>query len=267
MKRLFSMLAALWVLAIPAMADVIWTPDDDFFNTHYEECEYLGRSYYANGQAGFVMVFETPEAGKYVEPHLENGTELYVSFTMEHGGTSWGVVELEDGRTGWVAMEALALIYDNQSFMEEHEAEFRPYDGSFEALCTSEDQPVVIWSYPQSGKINCEFEQLNQNYSPLQPEVLWTDSEGRVWGRIGYYMAARGWACLSDPGNTEIPAVEQAYDLYPVQQPGASQSGQTPEQAADTPSGVDRLPAAVGLCVLLVCGVTAGLLVVLKRKR
>ena len=27
--------------------------------------------------------------------------------------------------------------------------------------------------------------------------------------------------------------MEQAYDLYPVQQPGASQSGQTPEQAAE----------------------------------
>lgn len=258
MKKLICTLLAACLLSVPAFADVIWEPNDDFYQQNYEDCEYLGRSYYANGQAGFVMVFDTPVAENYVEHYLENGTELYVSFTMEYEGDDWGVVELSDGRTGWVAMDALALIYDNQSFIEEHEAEFLPYDGAFEDLCTSENRRVIIWTYPGSGQINCDFESLHQDYSPIQPDVTWTDSEGRVWGRIGYYMAARGWVCLSDPGNENLPVTEHTYDLYPAGD--VSQIG-----AAPAPVTFGSLWGICG-AIVLVCGVTAFLIFRMKKK-
>lgn len=262
MKKLFCAVLACCLLVVTASADVIWEPDDDFYAAHADQCDYLGRSYYANGQAGFVMVFETPKAEKYVEHYLENGTELYVSFTMEYGGKTWGVVELEDGRTGWVAMEALTLIYDGQSFTEEHEAEFAPYDGSFETLCTSIDQRVIVWTFPGSGKMNCDFAHLNQNYSPLEPDVTWTDSEGRVWGHIGYYMGARGWVCLSDPDNEELPVTEREYDLYPV----SAEPDTVPEPEGAARPGTLSLSGTVA-AVILLCGVTVVLLLRMRKKR
>lgn len=261
-KYLICELLAVCLLSVTAFADVIWEPNDDFYQQHYEECEYLGRSYYANGQVGFVMVFDTPVAENYVEHYLENGTELYVSFTMEYEGDDWGVVELSDGRTGWVAMSALTLIYDNQSFIEEHEAEFVPYDGSFEKLCTSENQRVIFWTYPGSGKTSGDFETLHQDYSPLQPDVMWTDGEGRVWGRIGYYMAARGWVCLSEPDNEDLPVAERSYDLYLPADP-------EPTDATVQSGGMaGQKPLTMTVCgaVALVCGITAVLIVRMKKK-
>lgn len=258
MKKMICALLTACLLSVSALADVIWEPNDDFYQKHYEECEYLGRSYYANGQEGFVRAFETPEAKKTVETCLENGTELYVSFTMEYEGETWGVVELGEGKTGWVLMDALMLIYDNQSFMEEHEAEFRPYDGSFEELCTSENQRVIFWSYPGSGQIRGDFETLHQNYNSLNPDVTWTDEEGRVWGHVGYYMAARGWVCLSDPGNESIPAIEHGYQLFPLQD-------EVQEAVVSVPETGESL-SVVCSAIVLVCGVTALLIFRMKKR-
>ena len=36
-------------LAAPAAADVIWEPEDSFYQKHAEECQLLQRSFYANG--------------------------------------------------------------------------------------------------------------------------------------------------------------------------------------------------------------------------
>lgn len=259
MKKLVCMVLAFWLLAVMASADVIWAPDDDFYYGNYEKCEYLGRSYYVNGPEGGAALHQKPGGGSFQV--LENGTQLYISFTYtDLGGTVWGVAEYnEDGDTGWVDMEDLLLIYDNQSFMEEHEAKFVPYDSSFEELCTSENQQVIVWTYPGSGKMNCEFEHLNQDYGPLKPDVTWADGEGRVWGHISYYMGARGWVCLSDPGSKELPVTELEYDLYPVGD--LSQVG----RAAGPVAGGGLWGACAA--VVAVCGVTAFLIFRMRKKK
>ena len=258
MKKWISLcLLAVCLLTVPAMADLIWEPDDDFYSSHRDQCDYLGRSYYVNGPQGGTALWRKEPGGGHVRV-LENGTRLYISFTYtDQAGTVWGVTEYGGG-TGWVDMEDLLLIYDNQSFTEEHEAEFSPYDDSFRELCTSEDRRVIIWTYPGSGEINCDFDALSQDYSALQPDVTWTDGEGRVWGRIGYYMAARGWVCLSDPGNDALPVTERTYDLYPVGD--LSRIGQAP--AAFRPAGL----FLVCLGVAAVCGITAVLLFRMRKK-
>ena len=257
MKRLFCIGFAVCLLAVTASADVIWAPNDDFYNQHYEECEYLGRSYYTNGQEGGVALYQRPGSG-YVHV-LENGIELYLSFIYaDAAGTIWGVAEFNnEGDTGWVDMADLLLIYDNQAFIEEHETEFLPYDGAFEELCTSEDQRVIVWTYPGSGRINCDLEHLNQSYSPLAPDVTWTDAEGRVWGRFGYFMAARGWVCLSDPGNEKLPVIEREYDLYPT-----GNLAEVGEASSITFGNI----WGVSLAVLAVCAVTAVLVFRMKKK-
>ena len=257
MRYLLCGLLAVCLLSAAALADVIWEPDDDFYRQHSEDCEYLGRSYYVNGPEGGAALYQNPGGG-YVRV-VENGVPLYISFTYtDLGGTLWGVAEYGDaGDTGWVDMADLLLIYDNQSFMEEHEAEFVPYDNSFEDLCSSENQRVLFWTYPGSGRICGDFETLHQDYSPLQPDVTWTDGDGRVWGRVGYYMAARGWVCLSEPDNEELPVTEHSYDLYPAGD--LSQVGSAPG-----PVTLGSLWAVCG-AVVLVCGVTAFLIFRMKK--
>ncbi|MBE6996021.1 MAG: hypothetical protein E7429_04765 [Ruminococcaceae bacterium] len=257
MKKLLCALLTVWLLAVTVSADVIWTPDDNFYNTHANQCEYLDRSYYTNGVEGGVVLYEKP-GGRDIAV-LENGVALRVSFTYEKDGTVWGVVEYGESRkTGWLDMKDMLLIYDNRSFTEEHEAEFVPYDGSFAELCKSEDRRVIFWSYPGSGQIVADFDHLEQGYSELLPDPVWTDADGRVWGRIGYYMAARGWVCLSDPANENLPVTERAYDLHPSAAPETVPVVQTSHT-------MDNL-WVVCAAVAAVCGVTAVLLFRMRRK-
>ena len=257
MKRLICLSLALWLLAVPVLADVIWEPEDDFYTAHREACEYLGRSYYANGQAGFAMVFETPEAKAYAEPHLENGAVLYVSFTLEYEGGAWGVAELEDGRTGWVRMEALTPVYDQQSFREDHAGEIRAeartlsVDGL--ALCCY-DFPGGTWQW-QGDPAD------TKGLEPLTFSELYTDAEGREWGYLGYWYGIRNaWICLTDPENPDLPAEDHTPELYPLA-----------EDAEDVPpleaSGGISAELATAGAVVLVCGVTAVLLFRMRKRR
>lgn len=262
MKKMavFLLSAALCcALTVPAWADVIWEPENDFYEAHADKCEYLGRSYYVNGPEGAAAVWQKPGGG-YVAV-LENGTALHVAFTYRDlGGTVWGVAEYGEGNaTGWIDMADLLLIYDGQAFEEEHRADFLPYDGSFADLCHSEDRRVIVWTYPGSGEINCDFDTLSQSYSALEPDVIWTDGDGRVWGHVGYYMAARGWVCLSEPGNQDLPVAEREYNLYPAGD--LSQVGRAPWYQSF--GGV--LPVSLG--VALICGATAILLFQTRKKR
>jgi len=267
MKKILCTLMAVCLLAVTASADLIWTPPDDFYNTHANQCEHLGRSFYTNGAEGGVVLYEKP-GGKDITV-LENGVELWVSFTYEKDGTVWGVVEYGENReTGWLDMKDMLLIYDNQSFEEEHEAEFVPYDGSFEELCKSNDQRIIFWSYPGSGKIVADFKYLTQSYSALQPDPVWTDADGRVWGRIGYYMAARGWVCLSDPANENLPVTEREYNIYPA-------GGDLPETEGETPMTVPAVQVTEAadhlwiVCagVAAVCAASAILIFRMRKKR
>ena len=46
-KRFLALAAALTValtMVLPASADVIWEPENNFYEAHREECEYNGRT-------------------------------------------------------------------------------------------------------------------------------------------------------------------------------------------------------------------------------
>ena len=257
MKKLLCMLCAVCLLAVTASADLIWEPDNNFYRTHADQCERLDRSFYTNSAEGGVVLYEKP-GGKDIAV-LKNGEAYRVSFTYEKDGTVWGVVTHGENRqTGWLDMKDMLLIYDNQSFTEEHEAEFVTYDGAFDELCKSNDRRVIFWSYPGSGQIAANFNYLNQGYSALNPGPVWTDADGRVWGYIGYYMAARGWVCLSDPANENLPVTEREYDIYPSGDPVQVTVTQVP-RTMDNLWGVCAAVAAV-------CGVTAVLLLRMRKK-
>lgn len=277
MKRFFAMLTAAvcaLALTVPAFADVIWTPEDDFFKAHQSECTLEKRNYYINSRDGYADLQTSPVSEKTVA-RAKNGAQVSVGFTYEKNGVKWGVVSYsvsenkknwlkwdKESGVGWVRMSDLLLIYDEQSFETDHGKEFTKYDGSFDKLCASADQRVIVWSYPGSGVISADMKTLDQSYSALKPSAMWMDANGRVWGKIDYYKGIRGWACLSDPANENLPVTEHSYTFYPTASgtDGARAQTKTADAAETGDSGVAFAVAAV-------CGITAFLLFSLRKKK
>ncbi|RAZ46520.1 cell wall anchor protein, partial [Klebsiella oxytoca] len=54
-------LAAALALTVPARADLMWEPHSNhFFEQHRGSCQYEDRGYLANGEAGFVTLWDAP---------------------------------------------------------------------------------------------------------------------------------------------------------------------------------------------------------------
>ena len=78
MRRFQGMCLAVLLalsLAVPAAADVIWEPEDSFYQKHAEECQLLQRSFYTNGPEGYVNFYRSPDSSA-VTGQMENGTKL-----------------------------------------------------------------------------------------------------------------------------------------------------------------------------------------------
>jgi len=208
-------------LAIPllfAQADLVWEPENDFYNRNKSKCVSLSRGFYANGEDGYISMKREPGARREVAK-LENGEILHILFTYDHNGEVWGLSEFISPKTydwisGWGQMDQLLLVYDYISFDEDYSGEFFDYENDADKVAKTGD--IVVWTWPGSGKIELVFEEEWQN--PETYEFIlggsfraYKDSEDRVWGYIGYAYGARNvWVCLSDPSNREIPAFNPA---------------------------------------------------------
>ena len=81
-----------------ARADVIWTPEDSFYEKNYDDCDYVGRRYYANGPKGYVSVVKEPGAREVLD-FIPNGEIFYVSMSYDKGITdTWGLVQYKMDR-------------------------------------------------------------------------------------------------------------------------------------------------------------------------
>lgn len=259
-KVLISLLlvtAAMLSLAIPAAADLIWEPEDAFYERHRDECTYVGRRYELAGYDGSVTLWSAP--GGTAQRELPNGGQGTLQFRWSGNGVEWGYLynifeDWQDG--GWVPMDDIALVYDSQQFLEDHATD----------LVEGDPVPVdfdsaVLYSYP-GGPMSSTLKE-DRAYMPFSEvfSTLYTDGNSRRWGYVGYYMGRRnGWVCLDDPMNeqldTNIVAVE----------PSAAQLRGAPTV---TPGVTQRQPLVLaGVLVALV--VTVTLLVIRKvrpRKR
>lgn len=226
----FKILTVLMVCLIVATSnltlvygDVIWEPGDSFYERERENCHYINRTYFANGDKGYVTVYKNPESSKVVTD-IENGEDIHISFTYEDkSGREWGITELNDNtksyKSGWMLMEELIARYDHISFCEDHENEFEDYDGSFDP--NKYEDKIVVWKYPGSGIIhsNINIDELKENLPEFS--YKYTDNEGNEWAHFGYYMGMRdGWVCLTDPENEDLPTINVEYEgLIPASKP------------------------------------------------
>ena len=122
MKRrigsLILVLTVLLTLCAVAQADVLWEPDNNFYVKNADQCDYIGRQYYANGDEGFITLWEAPGGTRAVH-QFQNGYTLWVYYQFEDWACAvvWG----DEGEiTGWAPMEDFVLKYDYLSFEEEY---------------------------------------------------------------------------------------------------------------------------------------------------
>ena len=88
------LLALVFLIGCAAMAcaDVIYTPMDDFFGTHYEECQYNDRYYITAGPNGGVTVYESPESDTVVVTLGKRNGSVYLLDLRGSGGDPMGML-------------------------------------------------------------------------------------------------------------------------------------------------------------------------------
>ena len=254
-------LASLLALTAPAYADMLWEPpDNDFYAKHYEECESVVRTFYANGPEGFVTLWDAP-GGSSVQAQYENGTALMVYWRYQ----DWGCITTWDSRgdsiDGWVPMDQLALIYDGQAFAEEYADFITDYNGEF-ADYAGDPEYINFYAYPGAPELR-ERREAGGDWHVLDNltgrggedsyiSQIFVDEDGRTWGYVAYmYGRLNAWFCLDEPDGRDFPvrAVPETY-LTPAQPPKFPARGYVPY-------------VLVGAVVV----VTGGALAVLVKKR
>ena len=211
MRRLLTgccALALLLSLAATARADVLWSPRNDrFFEQHYDQCEYIGRQFYANGDEGFITLWDAP-GGTRVVHQFQNGFTLWVYYQYEDWvcAVVWG----DEGEiSGWAPIEDFALRYDYLCFAEEYGDQIQPYDGQFEDYDGSAAE-IVFYEYPGAPEpkdVWAAAEVLDQLTGTGYIDSTFTDEEGRTWGYVAYLFGSRNlWFCLDEPEGRDFPA-------------------------------------------------------------
>ena len=254
-RLIFSCVMLVSLLSGYALADVIYQPDDDFYNSHASDCEYLNRDYYANGESGYMELFTEPDGSSL--GFADNGGIFHAQFTYKSGDAIWGVVEYstsgdkivprnESGfYTGWIKLSDAVLKYDYISFDEDHSAEYTTYDGDYSEF--ADLQNILLWSFPNSGTTVGGIDKIDENFVI---NSVYTDADGIRWGFIGYYYASKNtWVCISNPTVDDLAAKN-----VPVPALYSPEPGSEPESSANdmTTVLIFCVAAAVLIAVVLI---------------
>lgn len=206
-------MAALLALCATARADVLWSPRNDrFFEQHYDDFDYIGRQYYANGDQGFITLWDAPNGTRVIH-QFRNGYTLWLYYQYEDWvcAVVWG----DEGEiSGWAPLADFALKYDYLSFAEEYAAEIRPYDGEFDDYAGSPAE-IVFYEYPGAPEPGDTWEaeeildELTGREGTSCIQSIFVDEEGLTWGYVSYLYGLRNlWFCLDQPDGRDFPVRE-----------------------------------------------------------
>lgn len=268
MKKVICFLLVMLLVPLTALADVAWEPANSFYKLHYDQCKAEERSYWVNGEAGYVTLRQEPE-GKPLA-NIKNGTVRYVYGTYNLNGKLWGLVGFsagyegdiylskahdlgDDYREAWVLMDEMVLKYDHREFMSEfgHEVDET-------ARRRVDCEAALFYDYP-GGTVR--YEKAQTLFDSVEIWEIYIDPQGREWGYINYWRGTRDiWICIDDPENPDLQYADHMPELYP-----------TPEGVGtDLPAwNIWRSTAfrwtVAGVAV--VCIVTVARIAYLKKKR
>lgn len=268
MKRWLGVLSGIiccMLCTFSVRADMIWEPDDSFYEKHASECNYVNRQFTANGPDGIVIVYKSPQLAEVVDT-WENGHRVSIVFTYKDGGgTLWGIYDDYRGNCGWVPMDYMEVVYDDISFSQEYGSKIRRQEGRLEDKYLETE--VFFWTYPGGDSY---ISLTLSEYTPQYRETF-VDEEGSVWGKIGYYYGIKNhWVCIDKP--------EASFEeLYPEGGPQRGEKADSRKEERGTgmredgeriaPKGDGRAMTAALAMVALVVSVTAVLLKILSRRR
>lgn len=202
MKKILCMLltAAMLLLPCMALADVIWEPEDSFYERHREECTYQdGRTYIASGEGGSAPVYKAPDKGEI--RRIDNGNEEFCQWLYTDGnGAQWALLNSGEG---WINLRDFKVKYDWVEFEREHKDEIKDETVELDANNGTGDA-IIFYDYPGSERKDYDVS-LSDFGGEISVSKTYTDSEGRKWGFINYWYGYRNlWISLDDP-TAEVP--------------------------------------------------------------
>ncbi|MCL2018803.1 MAG: hypothetical protein FWG70_03495 [Oscillospiraceae bacterium] len=228
-----------------SITDVLYLPQNDFYENHESMILYLGRSFAANGD---VQIKTAPNS-KSGTGIIKDGETAYINYSCLYGGEFWGYTQQHEG---WVKLNDMLVLYDYVAFEEEFLNEFHPYEGNYSLI--KETNSAVIWQYPGAEEPLWTVVDLDMEH--FRVSHAYTDKEGREWGFVPYLYGSRNiWVCLSTPLDESIGG------FHPAPPPAVWESD-TPHTDIKEHTNGDNSP--VVLIIVLVAVVVAGSAVLIR---
>lgn len=247
---LFMMIACCFVgVRISAFADAIWEPDNDFYQSHADECTYENRTYIVNGYGGSTDVYASPVSNKKLFT-LDNGAvcRVYFSYT-DKNGNAWALYDSFDGQVGWIPMAYLYPEYDSIEFQKDFKDQIIAEQGELTGV--EKNQRVFGWPYPGAKRP----QDITVQDNPIAYDLVFTDEEGHRWIHVGYYYGTRDfWMFEAQPDTAAVPLREIHQDIP------------TPPKSIDRAASGVSWPLVIGLVVAVVA-ITAILIHVFYPKK
>ncbi|HNX14569.1 MAG TPA: hypothetical protein PK854_07500 [Oscillospiraceae bacterium] len=226
-KRFICILVVIIFFAFPLTLHADMVLGNDFFYENEDKTEDRGGNFIINSPSGYVIPSDEPGSGKAISSNkaykwniygqvfetweygifvFENGKYCAIDAIYLYNGEYWGLMYPYHGYQppGWVLMDDLSMIYQNEDFEKENKDSIYEYSSSFDA---SSIEKLVLWKWPGSDREECIIDDEYTVKSFAEDvDFAYKDSEGREWGKIRAY-----WVCLSDPENkTNIPSFNPA---------------------------------------------------------
>lgn len=260
MKKLLCILSVLLLLTVSVSADILWEPfDNDYYWDNHEKAATVAAKYEVP-EGMTVNVYTAPANGKLIKT-LEEGTVVYVGFSLEENGETWATgYPLGDFDTeGWFRLGRLQKQYSHEEFVNDHADQIAAEEAWL--VASEVGGTIYTWTYPGSGVSDGILEQellesgSDYNDGKVSYGLVYTDPEGGRWGYIGYHMGHVGWMYLDDPTNPE-PSLQLHPEIV------STVTDTAPEEDPVTAPAYGKVFALVGI----VMAATALLIVHIRKK-
>lgn len=205
-KKLTAALAAITMLlasSVPASADVIYEPEDTFYEEHRDECQlnYLSYGYEISCKDEKLKLFKSPVNAEVVDTMNKGDSCWSNTFYTDENGVTWAYIEKRSGATwigGWVDTGCLFRRYDSELFVNDHINEVKGIDGTWSDPDYSAFGPLIPYDYPNAP--TCRLETGTVIQGDFNAQKFYTDELGRNWGYCSYYIGIRDfWFSMDKP--------------------------------------------------------------------